>query len=67
MKEINEQLIFELVNKLPEAKKEYLKVVLNSQRVVVQAKAGKTETEARKIVRPKARKVATNVDMNNEY
>lgn len=60
----NEQVLSELVNKLPNNKRDYLRDILNSQRIIVDAQGEKTE--ARKIVKAKARKVATNINMNNQ-
>lgn len=64
LKESNEGALRNLLDQLPESKKEYLRGVFNSQRVVVKEKSG--ETEARKIVRVRARKVATNLPAPTE-
>lgn len=66
LRQQNEPMVLELVNQLPLSKKEILNEVLNSQRITVDIKGGKAETEARKIVKTKTRKIATNLDLNNQ-
>jgi hypothetical protein len=61
----NENILLELVKKLPSNKREYLKQILHSKRVVVDNKNGQEETEARKIVKAKGRKVANNIKFDN--
>lgn len=61
---IDEASLMTLMEQLPANKKDYLREVFNSQRIVVKNKSGKAATEARKIVKPKGRKIATNVNMN---
>lgn len=53
----------ELCNSLPPHKRGFLNDILNSQRVIVDEAAGKSQ--ARKIVKPRARKVATNIQFSN--
>jgi len=65
IKEKNENLLLELVKKLPSTKREYLKQILHSKRVVVEEKNGHQETEARKIVKARTRKVANNINFDN--
>jgi len=64
IKEVNSGILTELYNWLPANKREYLKEVLSSQRLILD-KGGKQETEARKIVKARARKVALNQDVVN--
>jgi len=63
----NEGILLELVKKLPSNKTEYLKQILHSKRVVIDNKNGQEETEARKIVKAKGRKVANanNINFDN--
>ena len=65
IREKNEGILLELVKKLPANKREYLKQILHSKRVVVDEKNGQQETEARKIVKAKTRKVANNIKFDN--
>jgi len=65
IKEIDGNILKELFDWLPTNKKGYLQDVLNTQRVVIEVKEGVPETEARKIQKVRARKVAQNVTMGN--
>jgi len=65
IKEIDGNILKELFDWLPNNKKNYLKDVLNTQRVVVDMRDGNPETEARKIQKVRARKVAQNVNIGN--
>ena len=60
MKDNDNARTMEIIDKLPKEKKEFLRVTLQSKRIFINPNEGKSE--ARRIVKPKARKVATNLN-----
>lgn len=64
MKTIGETVTLDLVNRLSSEKKEFLREIMQSQRVAIDESGGKTET--RRIVKPRTRKIATNIGKNQE-
>jgi len=61
IRKTNENMLFELVNSLPNEKKDYMKFAVNCQRIINDE--GKTQT--RKIVRLKPKKILFNDGSEN--
>lgn len=55
----NEATIIELVNRLPHKKREFLNDILQTHRIIVDQKEGRTAT--RKIIKTKGRKIAAHI------
>jgi len=62
LKEGNPKALQSFIASLPESKRDQLKQILNSQRVVLNPDEGKTQ--ARKIVKARGRKVANPNNLN---
>jgi len=60
MRERDPEHAMQIIEKLPKEKKEFLRDSLQSKRITINENEGKTES--RRIVKPKARKVATNLN-----
>ena len=64
MKANNPENASELINSLPNHKKEFLRDIFQSQQVAIDSTGQKTES--RKIVKPRARKIASNIKEREE-
>jgi len=64
VRDVDANILKDLVEWLPENKRNYLREVLNTQRVVIDKVGDVLETEARRIGKVRARKIA-NVNMGN--
>jgi len=63
VRDFDQKILDRLFEWLQSNKREYLKEILQSQRVLVDKGDGRTESEARKIVKPRGRKVAQSKDI----